>query len=206
MRPDSAEFDRVSVIFRKQWVSKTRKPPFISKIFAIKNEDLQMKWEDFKNTLLCRGHPQESQVYFHGSTLACDIATSQAMCNDNPECAICGISRNGMKLECMGKTNPENPRFGRGLYFAEYSSKSDDYAKVVRNTNGFKAILVCDILPGKCYKVYENGKNSGKRITDKPQGYDSVLGELGSTTSIPELVVYNPHAVLPRYIVIYKNI
>ena len=62
---------------------------------------------------------------------------------------------------------------------------------------------MCDILPGKFFEVYEK---TGEPISECPHGYDSVLGVLGSTTSYPELVVYNPHAVLPRYIIIYKNV
>ena len=193
-------FDIISATFRKKWENKW--PPHVEAVYAIENSDLQQKCDNFKDTLSRKGHPHESDEYFHGTTLACDISKTKVLCK-NRDCAICSISRTGMNLECMGKTNPENPRFGKGLYFAPHSSKSNDYAETSGNTSGFKALLMCDILPGKIFKVYED---SEEPINECPPGYDSVLGVLGSTTSYPELVVYNPHAVLPRYIIIYKTV
>ena len=141
-------------------------------MYAIENSDLQKKWDNFKETLSRQGHPHESDEYFHGTTLACDISKTQVLCKKH-DCAICSFS-------CSG------------IYFAPHSSKSNDYAETLWNTSGFKAILMCDILPGKVFEVY---KKTREPISECPCGYDSVLGVLGSTTSYPELVVHNPHAV-----------
>ena len=38
-----------------------------------------------------------------------------------------------------------------------------------------------------------------------PQGYDCVFGKVGSSLNYAEIVVYNPDAVLPRYIIVYQK-
>ena len=40
-------------------------------------------------------------------------------------------------------------------------------------------------------------------MTGPPSGYDSVYGHVGEDLNYPELVVYKPEAVMPRYIIIY---
>ena len=40
-------------------------------------------------------------------------------------------------------------------------------------------------------------------MTKPPSGCDSVYGHVGEDLNYPELVVYKPEAVMPRYIIIY---
>ena len=61
--------------------------------------------------------------------------------------------------------------------------------------------LLCDMLPGRKYVVQTNRQH----LQGPPTGYDSVYGNVGKDLNYPELVVYNPDAVLPRYIIIYRS-
>ena len=62
-------------------------------------------------------------------------------------------------------------------------------------------MLLCDVLPGRRFVVETNRLH----LQDPPTGYDSVYGKVGEDLNYPELVVYKPEAVLPRYIIIYRS-
>ena len=62
-------------------------------------------------------------------------------------------------------------------------------------------MLLCDVCPGNKYRL----KTGNVSLRGPPQGYDSVLGEPGGTLNYDELVVYNPDAVIPRYILVYQK-
>ena len=97
------------------------------------------------------------------------------------------ISRSGLDPKCIRNGFQ---RFGTGFYLARNSSKSHDYTQ---SYNGFKAILLCDVLPGRKYVV----QTDRQHLQGPPTGYDSVYGNVGKDLNYPELVVYNPDAVLP---------
>ena len=61
-------------------------------------------------------------------------------------------------------------------------------------------MLLCDVLPGRRFVVETNRQH----LQGPPTGYDSVYGNVGEDLNYPELVVYKPEAVLPRYIIIYR--
>lgn len=61
-------------------------------------------------------------------------------------------------------------------------------------------MLLVDILPGKKHIILTTKQD----ITGPPDGCHSVFGKAGQSLNYPELVVYNPDCVMPRYIVVYK--
>ena len=132
---------------------------------------------------------------YHGTTLACKITTSWKLC-DMDTCGICGISRSGLDPERISRDSFQ--RFGAGFYLALHSSKCHEYAE---GCNGFKAILLCDVLPGRKYVV----QTSMMHLQGPPTGYNSVYENVGKDLNYQELVVYKPEAVLPRYIIIYRS-
>ena len=62
-------------------------------------------------------------------------------------------------------------------------------------------MLLCDVLPGRKYDLDTNGRS----ITGLPDGYDSVYGVVGCSLNDPEIMIYNPHAIMPKYIIIYQE-
>ena len=62
-------------------------------------------------------------------------------------------------------------------------------------------MLLCDVCPGrKCLL-----KTNSKQLTGPPPGFDSVYGQVGDKLNYPEIVVYNPDAVMPRHITVYRK-
>ena len=182
---------QVSSMFSARW--KKGLAPRVRSIFAITNPTLESKWQLYGSNL----HNKQCERYYHGTSLTCDITTSQALCKDG-NCGICGISCSGLDPKQIGK-HISFQRFGRGFYLAPNSSKCHDYT---RSVNGLRAMLLCDVYPGRKYNLMTNDQ----KLTSPPRGYDSVYGKVGGDLNYPELVVYNPDAVMPRYIVVYDKI
>ena len=107
--------------------------------------------------------------YYHGTTLVCDVATSQTPCSDG-NCGICGISSSGLDPQYIRK-NIAFQRFGNGFYLAPNSSKCHDYTK---GAHGYRAMLLCDVLPGRKHILVNNKQN----LTSPPPGYHCVYAGL----------------------------
>jgi hypothetical protein len=110
---------------------------------------------------------------------------------------LCCIIKTSYNLSLFGKKTGWG-RFGRGIYTSSTSSKSNDY---VQNggSSQLKAMLLNKVVVGKGYKMtYDN-----TTLTAPPQGYDSVLAEIGGSLNYDELVVYTNDAIRPSYLVLY---
>ena len=62
-------------------------------------------------------------------------------------------------------------------------------------------MLLCDVCPGRKYQLTTNSQ----QLTGPPRGFDSVYGQVGGKLNYPEIVVYNPDAVMPSYIIVYRK-
>lgn len=189
----SAKFAEISQQFTINWKKETA--PRVTFVFSITNDYLQQEWESYKQVLKHRGHPQDSEDYFHGTKLSCTIDASKKLCRVG-ECGICGIADAGMDPNYIRKNSFQ--RFGKGFYLAPNSSKSHDYTK--RNDYDSRALLLCHVLPGIKYPLSDRNQ----RLKKPPSGYDSVFGMVGSELNYPEIVVYDQRAVLPKYIIGYQ--
>ena len=184
------EFYRAAGKFTSAWQKGA--PPQVHHIFSVENRSLEIKWSTYRRGL----SSQIIEEHFHGTSLSCDISTSRSPCRDG-NCGVCGISCSGLDPNCIRK-NIDFQRFGHGFYVAPHSSKCHDYTQGI---NGYRAMLLCDVCPGNKHRLETNSQH----FTGPPRGYDSVYGQVGSKLNYPELVVYNPEAVLPRLIFIYQK-
>jgi hypothetical protein len=120
----------------------------------------------------------------------------------NPSSAM-GILKNGFVLNHAGKST--GTMFGSGMYLAECSSKSDEYA---RDDNGgtypgLMALLVCRCLVGNPSVVQEPGDYTSKA---KEQGFDCVVGDRESKVgTYREFIFFDERQVIPEYAVIYRR-
>ena len=74
-------------------------------------------------------------------------------------------------------------RFGHGSYLAPHSSKCHDYT---RGSHTHRAMLLCDVLPGKKHVVTTDHTH----LTTPPQDYDSVYGQPDpGCLNYPEIVI-----------------
>ena len=187
----SDEFSKVSGNFSKAWALQKGPCPSVDFVFAVTNNTLEQKWRAYGRNVQVK----DVEELYHGTMLACNITATRTLCNKG-NCGICGISSAGLDTRCISKDSFQ--RFGSGFYLAPNSSKCSDYT---HGCHGYKAMLTCDVLPGKKYTLQTNRR----QLSGPPSGYDSVHGKVGGDLNYPELVVYNPDAVLPRYIIVYRH-
>ena len=172
--------------FQSAW-TKSPSCPTVQAVFAVTNSTLQNKWDTYKSRL--GDSHRGMETHFHGTTLACDILNTGRLCG-NSQCGVCGISDNGLDHKFI--TN-DFQRLGNGFYLAPHSSKCHDYT---RTTNGYRAMLLCDVLPGRKYKTQT-------RTNGPPAGYNSVEGEVGMELNYPEILLTRSEAIMPRFIIVY---
>ncbi len=113
------------------------------------------------------------------------------------DCVICFTANTGVdKYSC--KYHKSFARFKNKFILDYYSSSADKHTK--ENEIGNKAILLCDVLPGCKYS-----KQAQDEITEIPKGYDSMSCVCDDDLSAPIIIISNCEAILPRFIIIYKN-
>ena len=156
------------------------------------NSTLQTKWDTYKSRLSDSYRGMET--HFHGTTLACDILNTGRLCG-NSQCGVCGISKNGFDPTFFRK-NYSQQRFGSGFYLSCDSSKCHDYADCkTPTTNGYRAMLLCDVLPGK--KL-----TSSINLDCPPDEYDSVEAAMDEHAT-HEILIRKSEAIMPRFIIVY---
>ncbi|MDF2879696.1 MAG: polymerase [Clostridiaceae bacterium] len=115
------------------------------------------------------------------------------------------IMQSGLKIKPASAVHTGS-LFGTGIYFADCSTKSGNYA------NGFGTasnagldtnfMFVCEVATGKI-KEYEDGQ---PQLTHAPRGYNSVMGKKGRTLVHNEYIVYNESQVKIKYIIEFKRV
>mmetsp|Transcript_17096 Transcript_17096/g.38848 ORF Transcript_17096/g.38848 Transcript_17096/m.38848 type:complete len:533 (-) Transcript_17096:6-1604(-) len=95
--------------------------------------------------------------------------------------------------------------YGRGLYFAESITKSDEYAKP--NANGVYGVLMCRILGGRVRYTDEVSPAVEDLVQSVVEGkYDSVCGDREKCRgTYREFVIFDTEDVYPEYIIEYKR-
>ncbi|CAM9699673.1 unnamed protein product [Scytosiphon promiscuus] len=126
-----------------------------------------------------------------------------------PHCNVCSICTHGFKLKgSVGRTAQRtnvNLRYGEGLYFSSVSGKANDYAAASEKEGArgkkWRCMFVANVSVGKAFKTI---KGTLPNYLCPPQGYDSVVGEVGGDLNYDEVVVYNEDAALPTYLISYS--
>eukprot|EP00927_Polykrikos_kofoidii_P086963 TRINITY_DN9897_c0_g2_i1.p1 TRINITY_DN9897_c0_g2~~TRINITY_DN9897_c0_g2_i1.p1 ORF type:complete len:539 (+),score=59.72 TRINITY_DN9897_c0_g2_i1:99-1715(+) len=120
-----------------------------------------------------------------------------------PEGAI-GISTNGFRLSLAGSR--AGTFFGKGCYFAECSSKCDEYAREGDSIlAGVYALLLCRVACGNMFRITHSDLSQIEQAL-KTGEYDSVLGDReASVGTYREFVVFDEELVYPEYVVLYER-
>lgn len=100
--------------------------------------------------------------------------------------------------------------YGPGLYFAECSSKSDEYAKDddAGPYQGLYAMLLCRVTCGNCRYTDAVRPSVAKLLQDLETGeYHSVLGDREKARgTYREFVCFEADLAYPEYIIIYRRL
>ncbi|XP_059470849.1 poly [ADP-ribose] polymerase tankyrase-2-like [Neocloeon triangulifer] len=161
----------------------------IKKVYRINNK---YTWPRYKKRRAqiskeLGGHWVEEKHLFHGSPQAKKIACE-------------GFDRGFAKNSGM---------FGKGVYFAENSSKSNNYAfgnfKPCDQHHNRRCqictrqMLICKVALGRIHHLTSTA-------TSLPRGYHSVKAEPNSNFLLhPEYIIYNDDQVYPSFLVEYKT-
>eukprot|EP01018_Ginkgo_biloba_P018634 Gb_32897 [translate_table: standard] len=197
----------VEIIFQSSWLKKEKPICKIERILKVHNSLKTInKFEEYRDMVkakankLVKKHPRciadgNELLRFHCTTFACSLGMngSSSLCN-LPSCNICNVIRNGFSCPKM--------EVGKGVYTTASSGKAHDSIELSEDelaSKGKRAMLVCRVIAGRVHKSQDQDDFfSG--------GFDSVAGQAGLYSNLDELFVYNPKAVLPCFVVIYKAV
>lgn len=118
---------------------------------------------------------------------------------------VLGIGQTGFLLKFVG--TGAGSMFGPGSYFAEASSKGDEYASCEPSGlfRGKCAMLLCRVVCGELFRVTESDKPAIQEAMASGR-YDSVVGDReASVGTYREFVVYDEAQIYPEYVIIYRR-
>lgn len=115
-----------------------------------------------------------------------------------------GIIRDGFDLGRAGTASGK--MFGPGAYFAEASSKFDEYA-AFDAFSGLFAMLFCRVLCGEMYRTLHALDSKVAADPEFMDRYDGVLGDReASAGTYREFVVFRTEQIYPEYLVLYDRV
>eukprot|EP00933_Yihiella_yeosuensis_P033814 TRINITY_DN27448_c0_g1_i1.p1 TRINITY_DN27448_c0_g1~~TRINITY_DN27448_c0_g1_i1.p1 ORF type:complete len:984 (-),score=175.77 TRINITY_DN27448_c0_g1_i1:70-3021(-) len=133
------------------------------------------------------GNPSNEAYLFHGS---------------NPTSAI-SILGTSFKVDFAGAA--VGTMFGPGVYMAESSSKSDEYARdeTGGTYEGLFAVLVCRVIVGSSFVVEKPGDYRDKCISGE---YHSVVGDREKAVgTYREFIIFDEGSIYPEYVAFYRR-
>lgn len=117
---------------------------------------------------------------------------------------ILGICKHGLLMRPPG-VYITGSMFGNGLYFADQSSKSEQYAMGRFSGNGGRGntcfMFVADVALGNI-KKYQDAQS---HLRAAPAGYHSVQGEKGSYLVHNEFIIYSVSQHILQYLIEFKT-
>lgn len=117
---------------------------------------------------------------------------------------ILGICKHGLLMRPPG-AYVTGSMFGNGLYFADQSSKSEQYATARFGGGGGHGdtyfMFVADVALGKIKKY----QDSQSHLNKPPAGYHSVQGEKGSYLLHNEFIVYALNQNILQYLIEFRT-
>ncbi|KAL7208809.1 hypothetical protein ACSBR1_030524 [Camellia fascicularis] len=213
--PEDTSKNIVEIIFQSSWLRKqsfsSSSSPIckIDRILKVRNTPKTLSnFEQYRETIkskstkLPKKYPRciadgNELLRFHSTTFVCSLGlnSSSNLCNSIPNCSVCSIIKNGFKL-------PNDA--GKGILTTATSGKAHDSATAAEDEDGGggdrRAMLVCRVIAGRVRKNGEGG--GGGEVVEE---YDSVAGAAGVYSNLDELYVFNPRAILPCFVVIYRG-
>jgi len=172
--------------------------------FRSENLPLLQRFQERKAGYKASGSSEKTKTQEGAEALNSRLEDGEALLfhGTNPSSAM-SILKTGFQLKHAGKST--GTMFGYGVYLAECSSKSDEYARDDGGGTfpGLRAILVCRCLVGNACVVHESGDYTEKVKSD---GYDCVIGDREKKVgTFREFIFFDESQVVPEYVVIYKR-
>lgn len=119
----------------------------------------------------------------------------------NPASAL-SILRKGFSVDLSGAS--VGMMFGAGVYLAEKSSKSDEYAKGDELNPDICALLVCRVVVGRCFVTTEPGDHAKHMSSGE---VETVLGDREAAVgTYREFIAGSGDRVYPEFCVLYQRV
>lgn len=208
--PEDSGRNIVEIIFKSSWLKSDGSFCKIERILKVQNTPRTIqRFEHCRSAVKAhastgaRKNPRcaadgNELLRFHCTTLTCALGAhgaSSLCCCWEPAgagsggCAVCAIIRHGFE----GRTG--------GVLTTASSGRAHDRL----DGGGRRAMLVCRVIAGRVKRVAD-GSSPGKVGDYVAAGgaYDSVAGHAGVYADLEDLVVLNPRAILPCFVVVYK--
>lgn len=198
----------VRIIFKTGWTD-THKSPIIHRILKIHNSSkILSRFEEYRETVKAKAARNgtvrrrderciadgNELLRFHCCTFLCDLGLNgnSAICN-HQYCSVCGIIKSGFSPKLDGISTLSSS-------WRAHVAIPEEIEEEFGFMNVKRAMLVCRVVAGRVgSEAFEADKEDG--------GFDSVLGRGGSGVHTrmdeEELLVFNPRAVLPCFVIVY---
>ncbi|XP_011029003.1 PREDICTED: uncharacterized protein LOC105128859 [Populus euphratica] len=202
--PEDSGRNIVEIIFKSSWLKKDNPICKIERILKVHNTQRTIqRFEDCRDAVKTRALNSTKKnprcaadgtelLRFHCTTLTCSLGSlgSSSLCRSIPVCGVCTIIRHGFQgIE------------GKGVSTTASSGRAHD--SLWGCTDGRRAMLVCRVIAGRVKRVAEDAQPP-EEDGASAGSYDSVAGCAGIYSTLEELSVFNPRAILPCFVVIYK--
>lgn len=132
-----------------------------------------------------------------------EIGNVKPLFHGSRPCNILGICKHGLLMRPPG-VYVTGSMFGNGLYFADQSSKSEQYAFTGGYGSGYGTqtyfMFVADVALGNI-KQYEDAQS---HLHKAPSGYDSVQGKKGRYLYHNEFIIYDIKQHVLQYLVEFR--
>ncbi|KAE8666727.1 putative WD-repeat protein [Hibiscus syriacus] len=198
----------VRIIFKTGWTDKVKNPE-IHHILKIHNSSkILTRFEEYRELVKAKaarngaiGRRDERCIAdgnellrFNCSTFMCDLGLngSSSICTQQ-YCNACGIIKSGFSPKMDGISTLSTS-------WRAHMAIPEDVEEEFKFMNVKRAMLVCRVVAGRV-------GSEGEEIDKEAGGFDSVIGRGGNGAYAKlddeELLVFNPRAVLPCFIIVY---
>ncbi|KAF5740851.1 putative nucleic acid binding protein [Tripterygium wilfordii] len=199
--PEDSGRNIVEIIFKSSWMKKDSPICKIERILKVHNPQRTIqRFEDCRDAVKSRAlnstrkNPRcaadgNELLRFHSTTLSCSLGArgGTSLCGSVPGCGVCTTIRHGFQgKECKG--------------IRTTASSGGTHDSSLECTDGRRAMIVCRVIAGRVKRVVADD------AVEETGSYDSVAGYAGIYSNLEELFVFNPRAILPCFVVIYKAI
>ncbi|XP_038900106.1 uncharacterized protein LOC120087248 [Benincasa hispida] len=209
--PDDSGRNIVEIIFKSSWLKKDRPICKIERILKVHNTQRTIqRFEDCRDAVKTRAlgstrkNPRcaadgNELLRFHCSALWCDLGSrgSTGLCGSIPGCGVCSVIRHG--FQC----NPGGPP---GVRTTASSGRAHDSFECGDGRR--RAMLVCRVIAGRVKRISEDAATATateeENVAAAAASYDSISRHSGLYSNLEELMVFNPKAILPCFVVIYE--
>ncbi|CAM0953759.1 unnamed protein product [Alopecurus aequalis] len=200
---DDTSRNIIEIIFQSSWLKKQTPVCAVDRILKVQNAPAVLaRFEAYRDAVKakalalagagarCTADGNEL-LRFYCAPLECPLGAQGAthLCHA-AACAACGIVRDG---------------FAKGARVRTMATSGRAHDAVEGGGGERRAMLVCRVIAGRVKRAAPcQGTTEENEEDAAHQEYDSVAGTAGVYSSLDELEVFNPRAILPCFVVVYK--